>query len=49
MTCFVRTELLKMGKTSQLRKGTSLTVLCAVATISQFVMADQMCTMSSKG
>ena len=43
----MRTELLKMGKTSQPRKGTSPHVLYAVATISQSVMADKMCTMSS--
>ena len=48
-TCFVRTELLQMDKTSQPRNGTPSHVLCAVATISQSLMVDQIRTMSSNG
>ena len=40
-------DLSKMETTSQLTKGTSPHVLCAVASISQSVMVDKVCTMSS--
>ena len=43
----MRTVLLEMEETSRPRKVTSPHVLYPVATISQSVMADKMCTMFS--